>query len=126
MANVTTSLTPIPTDGLKDLGEKNRANSADKTLTVKTVCEGKFRSLNFARDLSPFVIDEPPGLLGGNTAPNPSEIVLGAFGSRAYVHGSAPDRKLREAYFIAIVTPALKHLKKLLSSLPEPALASSL
>ena len=81
MANVTTSLTPIPTDGLKDLGEKNRANSADKTLTVKTVCEGKFRSLNFARDLSPFVIDEPPGLLGGNTAPNPSEIVLGAFGS---------------------------------------------
>jgi len=47
-------------------------------------------------------------------------------GARAYVHGSAPERKLREAYFVAIVTPALKHLKKLLNSLPEPALASSL
>lgn len=81
MANTTASLTPIPSDALKDLGAKNQANQADKTLTVKTVCEGKFRSLNFARDLSPFVIDEPPGLLGDNTAPNPSEIVLGAFGS---------------------------------------------
>lgn len=75
------SLTPIPKDGLQELGEKNRANPADKTLKVKTVCEGKFRSLNYARDLNPFVIDEPPGLLGDNTAPNPSEIVLGAFGS---------------------------------------------
>jgi len=81
MSDVVTSLTPIPVDGLKELREKNRDNPADKTLTVKTVCEGKFRSLNFARDLSPFVIDEPPGLLGDNTAPNPSEIVLGAFGS---------------------------------------------
>lgn len=47
-------------------------------------------------------------------------------GARAYVSGSAPERKLREAYFIAIVTPALKHLKKLLSLLPETALATSL
>lgn len=81
MANITASLTPIPSEALEELGAKNQANQADKTLTVKTVCEGKFRSLNFARDLSPFVIDEPPGLLGDNTAPNPSEIVLGAFGS---------------------------------------------
>ncbi|MFH7245780.1 MAG: acyl-CoA dehydrogenase family protein [Spirulina sp.] len=43
-------------------------------------------------------------------------------GARAYVHGSAPERKLREAYFVAIVTPALKHLKKMLHALPEPAL----
>ena len=38
-------------------------------------------------------------------------------GARAYVHGSAPERKLREAYFVAIVTPALKHLKKMLAAL---------
>lgn len=35
-------------------------------------------------------------------------------GARGYLHGSAPERKLREAYFVAIVTPALKHLKKML------------
>ncbi|MFE4105076.1 OsmC family protein [Almyronema epifaneia] len=79
--HVKAPLTPIPAEGLKELGEKNRANPADKTLKVKTVCEGKFRSLNYARDLEAFVIDEPPVLLGDNTAPNPSEIVLGAFGS---------------------------------------------
>lgn len=43
-------------------------------------------------------------------------------GARAYVHGSAPERKLREAYFIAIVTPALKHLKKMLFAMPEDVL----
>ena len=80
-AQVNVPLTPIPPDQLKELAEKNRANQADKTLRVKTVCDRKFRSLNYARDLEPFVIDEPPVLLGDNTAPNPSEIVLGAFGS---------------------------------------------
>ncbi|MEO1402825.1 MAG: acyl-CoA dehydrogenase family protein [Cyanobacteria bacterium J06635_1] len=43
-------------------------------------------------------------------------------GARAYVHGSAPERKLREAYFVAIVTPALKHLKKMLANMKETAL----
>ncbi|NEQ46190.1 MAG: acyl-CoA/acyl-ACP dehydrogenase [Leptolyngbya sp. SIOISBB] len=46
-------------------------------------------------------------------------------GARAYVHGSAPERKLREAYFVAIVTPALKHLKKMLFALPEEALTTA-
>ena len=46
-------------------------------------------------------------------------------GARAYVHGSSPERKLREAYFVAIVTPALKHLRKMLCALPEPTLAAS-
>lgn len=78
---VTTPLSAIPQEGLTALAAKNKANPADKTLKVKTVCTGKFRSLNYARDLDAFVIDEPPGLLGDNTAPNPSEIVLGALGS---------------------------------------------
>ncbi len=34
-------------------------------------------------------------------------------GARAYLKGSAPERKLREAYFVAIVTPAIKQLKKM-------------
>lgn len=46
-------------------------------------------------------------------------------GARAYVHGSAPERKLREAYFVAIVTPALKHLKKMLFAMQETALTSA-
>ncbi|MEM9009390.1 MAG: acyl-CoA dehydrogenase, partial [Cyanobacteria bacterium P01_F01_bin.86] len=41
----------------------------------------------------------------------------------AYVHGSAPERKLREAYFVAIVTPALKQLKKMLFAMQETALS---
>jgi uncharacterized OsmC-like protein len=81
MTDAITPITPIDAQGLKELGDKNKANPADKILKVKTVCDRKFRSLNYARDLEPFVVDEPPGLLGDNTAPNPSEIVLGAFGS---------------------------------------------
>jgi alkylation response protein AidB-like acyl-CoA dehydrogenase len=33
-------------------------------------------------------------------------------GARAYIEGSVYSRRLREAYFIAIVTPAIKHLRK--------------
>ena len=35
-------------------------------------------------------------------------------GAIAYVHGSIYERRLRESYFVAIVTPALKHLRKVL------------
>jgi alkylation response protein AidB-like acyl-CoA dehydrogenase len=38
-------------------------------------------------------------------------------GASGYRLNSVYDRKLREAYFVAIVTPALKHLKKLLHDL---------
>ena len=34
-------------------------------------------------------------------------------GAAGYRSGSAAERKLRESYFVAVVTPALKHLKKL-------------
>ncbi|MGI4787374.1 MAG: acyl-CoA dehydrogenase family protein [Janthinobacterium lividum] len=34
-------------------------------------------------------------------------------GAAGYRTGSAAERKLRESYFVAVVTPALKHLKKL-------------
>jgi len=74
-------LEPIDRD-LVALAEKGKANpGAVRTLKVRTVLEKKFRHLNYVRDLPPHVIDEPPGLLGDDTAPNPSEAVLAALGS---------------------------------------------
>lgn len=43
-------------------------------------------------------------------------------GARAYLEGSPQERKLREAYFVAIVTPAIKQLKKMLYVLAEKPL----
>lgn len=40
-------------------------------------------------------------------------------GARAYLQGSKPARRLREAYFIAIVTPAIKQLKKMLHQMEQ-------
>jgi hypothetical protein len=39
-------------------------------------------------------------------------------GAIGYVHGSVYDRRLRESYFVAMVTPALKHLRKVLATMP--------
>jgi alkylation response protein AidB-like acyl-CoA dehydrogenase len=38
-------------------------------------------------------------------------------GARGYVKAGAAQRRLREAYFVAIVTPATKQLKKMLADL---------
>jgi alkylation response protein AidB-like acyl-CoA dehydrogenase len=40
-------------------------------------------------------------------------------GARGYLQGSTAERKLRESYFVAIVTPALKQLKKMLYGMSE-------
>ena len=42
-------------------------------------------------------------------------------GAAGYRLGGVTERKLRESYFVAVVTPAMKHLKKLLHDLPETA-----
>ena len=42
-------------------------------------------------------------------------------GARGYLQGSDYERKVREAYFVAIVTPALKQLKKMLHALTKTA-----
>jgi uncharacterized OsmC-like protein len=77
-----TPLRPVSKSGLEALAEKAKANpNVVRSLKIKTVCEGQFRNLNFVRDLPEHVIDEPPGLLGQDTAPNPSEAVLAALGS---------------------------------------------
>lgn len=77
------TLRPIDCFGLDKLAAKGKTNPASGkvTLKAKTVTEGQFRNLTFIRDLAPVVIDEPPHLLGENTAPNPSESVLAALGA---------------------------------------------
>jgi alkylation response protein AidB-like acyl-CoA dehydrogenase len=38
-------------------------------------------------------------------------------GSRGYLQGSAVSRVLRESYFVAIITPSIRHLRKELAVL---------
>lgn len=74
---------PIDRDRLKALGDKGRADpGAVRTVKVRTVAQGRrFRHLNYVRDLEPHIVDEPPALLGDDTAPNPTEALLAALGS---------------------------------------------
>ena len=73
-------LRPLDGEGLKNLGEKGKANpDAVVTLKAKTVCEGQFRMQTYVRDLAPMLIDEPPHLLGENNAPVLDAIVWAAF-----------------------------------------------
>jgi len=75
-------LSPIDGDGLNELAEAGKAApDTIKTLKSKTVLEGQFKNLNYIRDLEPVVVDEPPVLLGEDTAPNPSEMALLSLGS---------------------------------------------
>lgn len=77
-----TTLTPIDKAGLEALAVKGKTNPQNVvTLKTKTVCEGKFRNLTYVRNLAAHVIDEPPYLLGDDTAPNPSEAALASLGS---------------------------------------------
>jgi uncharacterized OsmC-like protein len=79
---LTGCLAPIDKDGLAALAEKGKANpDVIRTLKCRTVAEGRFRHANYVRDLPPHIVDEPPGLLGDDTAPNPSEAALAALGT---------------------------------------------
>ncbi len=92
---LTGCLAPIDKDGLSSLIAKGKENpQAIKTLKCKTVAEGRFRHANYIRDLDPYIVDEPPGLLGDDTAPNPSEASLAALGSCVAVglHANAVHR----------------------------------
>jgi uncharacterized OsmC-like protein len=92
---LTGCLAPIDKDGLDKLIASGKANpKAVKTLKCKTVAEGRFRHLNYIRSLPPYIVDEPPALLGDDTAPNPSEASLAALGSCLAVglHANAVHR----------------------------------
>lgn len=94
---MTGCLAPIDKDGLEKLIAAGKANpDVIKTLKCKTVAEGRFRHLNFIRNLPAYIVDEPPGLLGDDTAPNPSEAVLSALGSclAVGIHANAVARDI--------------------------------
>src|ERR1700750_468075 len=92
---LTGCLAPIDKGGLEQLIINGKANpKVVKTLKCKTVAEGKFRHANYIRNLPPYIVDEPPGLLGDDTAPNPSEASLAALGSclAVGIHANAVAR----------------------------------
>src|SRR3954471_3022763 len=79
---IKTQLARIDADRLHALAEKGKSDPTQvRTIKCRSVTEARFRQLNFIRDLPAHVIDEPPQLLGDDTAPNPSEAVLAALGS---------------------------------------------
>jgi len=89
------ALRPIDKAGLENLSVKGKANpDSIVTLKAKTICEGQFRNLTYIRNLEPYVIDEPPHLLGEDTAPNPSEALLAALGAclSVGIHANATAR----------------------------------
>ena len=78
-----TAFATIDPAGLKTLADKGKADpTVIRTVKCRTVAEGKkYRHLNFIRDLPAHIVDEPPGLLGDDTAPNPTEALLAALGT---------------------------------------------
>lgn len=64
-------------------------------------------------------------LEGSNLALDATRAAMLHAGARAYVDGSIYSRRLRESFFIAIVTPATKHLERDIAELRELALLTS-
>lgn len=94
---MTGCLAPIDKSGLEGLIAKGRENpAAIKTVKCRTIAEGKFRHLNMIRNLPAHIVDEPPVLLGDDTAPNPSEAALAALGSclAVGIHANAVARDI--------------------------------
>ena len=75
---------PAAKGKIQSLVAKAKADpSAVRTLKCRTVAEGRFRQLNYIRNLPPQAVMEPESgeLLAENNAPNASEALLAAFGS---------------------------------------------
>jgi alkylation response protein AidB-like acyl-CoA dehydrogenase len=57
----------------------------------------------------------------GELALRASQSAMLHTGAKGYLHTAPAQRKLRESYFVAIVTPAIKHLRKELHALADAA-----
>ena len=76
--------TPVAKAEIDALIAKGKADPmAIRTLRCRTVAQGRFRQLNYIRNLPPQPVmeAEPEGLLAEAVAPNASEALLAAFGS---------------------------------------------
>lgn len=60
-------------------------------------------------------------LAGGELAIRASQSAMLHTGAKGYLRTAPAQRKLRESYFVAIVTPAIKHLRKELDTLAAAA-----
>ena len=60
-------------------------------------------------------------LAAGELAIRASQSAMLHTGAKGYLHTAPAQRKLRESYFIAIVTPATKHLRKELDAMAAAA-----
>jgi alkylation response protein AidB-like acyl-CoA dehydrogenase len=60
-------------------------------------------------------------LAAGELALRASQSAMLHTGAKGYLSNAPAQRKLRESYFVAIVTPAIKHLRKELSRFAEAA-----
>jgi alkylation response protein AidB-like acyl-CoA dehydrogenase len=60
-------------------------------------------------------------LAAGELALRASQSAMLHTGAKGYLQSAPAQRKLRESYFVAIVTPAIKHLRKELHTLSEAA-----
>lgn len=78
-----TEFVTVDPQGLAELAAKGKSDPrAVRTVKCRTVAEGRrFRHLNYVRNLPAHIVDEPPQLLGDDTAPNPTEALLAALGS---------------------------------------------
>lgn len=64
-------------------------------------------------------------LLGSELSLKASNSAMLHLGAKGYLVNNAAQRRVREAYFIAIVTPAIKHLRKELHDIDSGRLACS-
>jgi hypothetical protein len=58
-------------------------------------------------------------LAGGEASLKAANAAMLHLGAKGYLRNNAAQRRLREAYFIAIVTPATKHLRKELAEMEQ-------
>lgn len=83
---MTTSTIPLNNVNLNAVGALVEAITSDPTNAetkwrASVAWEGGFRTTTSIRDFAPIATDEPNGLGGTDTAPNPVEHLIGALGS---------------------------------------------
>ena len=78
-----TKLNDVNIESVAGLAEKiqEKPEVADSKWNANVTWKGGFRSEAVVRDFEPMMSDEPPGLGGTNTGPNPVEQVLAALGN---------------------------------------------
>jgi uncharacterized OsmC-like protein len=92
-------LTSIAKPELDAVIAKSQADpTATRVLRCRTVAEGRFRQLNYIRDLPPQPVmeNEPESLSSESIAPNASEALLAALGSclAVGIHANAVARRI--------------------------------